>query len=50
MNGKTSILLDHIVSSFTTYAPTLVNGYVLILLLLGAVYPFVTKKMEYIDC
>jgi nucleoside recognition membrane protein YjiH len=45
-NGKTSILLDHIVSAFTTFAPTLVNGYVLILLIGGAAYPFVTKKWK----
>lgn len=45
-NGKSSILLDHIVSALTTFAPMLVNAYVLILLIGGAVYPFVTKKWK----
>ena len=43
-NGKSTILIDHIVSVFTTYTPMLVNGYVLVLLVLGALYPFYTKK------
>ncbi len=43
-DGRSSILLDHIVTALTTYTPTLVNAYVLILLVLGAFYPFVTKK------
>ena len=45
-NGKSSILIDHVVSAITTYTPTLVNAYVLILLVLGAFYPFVTKKWK----
>lgn len=45
-NGKKTILIDHVVSAFSTYAPTLVNGYVLVLLVLGAFYPFVTKKWK----
>ena len=45
-NGKSSILIDHVVSAFTTYTPALVNAYVLILLILGAFYPFVTKKWK----
>ncbi|WP_274308839.1 YjiH family protein [Solibacillus daqui] len=45
-NGKKTILVDHVVSAFSTHMPTLVNGYVLILLVLGAFYPFVTKKWK----
>ena len=45
-NGKSTILIDHVVSAFTKYTPLLVNGYVLILLVLGAFYPFVTKKWK----
>lgn len=45
-NGKKTILVDHIVSALTTYTPMLVNSYVLILLILGAIYPFVTKKWK----
>ncbi|MEK4630225.1 MAG: YjiH family protein [Solibacillus sp.] len=45
-NGKSTILVDHVVSFFTTYTPAFVNGYVLILLVLGALYPFVTKKWK----
>lgn len=45
-NGKSSILLDHIVSALTTFAPMLVNAYVLMLLIGGAAYPFVTKKWK----
>lgn len=45
-NGKTTILVDHVVSFFTAYVPMLVNGYVLILLVLGAFYPFVTKRWK----
>lgn len=45
-NGKSSIILDHIVSALTTYSPMLVNAYVLILLVGGAIYPFVTKKWK----
>lgn len=43
-DGRSSILLDHIVTALTMYTPSLVNAYVLILLVLGAAYPFVTKK------
>lgn len=45
-NGKTSILIDHIVTAFTLYVPTFVNVYVMLLLVLGAAYPFVTKKWK----
>ncbi|VEI06116.1 YjiH family protein [Kurthia zopfii] len=42
-NGKSSILLDHLVSALISFTPMLVNGYVLVLLVLGAAYPFITK-------
>ncbi|ATP38751.1 histidine transporter [Solibacillus sp. R5-41] len=45
-NGKKTILVDHVVNAISTYTPALVNGYVLILLVLGAFYPFVTKKWK----
>lgn len=43
-NGTSTILIDHIVTFIRNNAPTAVTIYVLILLVGGAIYPFVTKK------
>nr|WP_234447855.1 YjiH family protein [Viridibacillus soli] len=43
-NGKSSILLDHIVSWLSTNAPTVVSIYIVIMLLCGAAYPFISKS------
>lgn len=41
IGGTSSIPLDHIVTFFQTYFPSLVPLYALIVILLGAVYPFI---------
>ncbi|MEI4770045.1 YjiH family protein [Psychrobacillus sp. FJAT-51614] len=43
-NGKSSILLDHIVSWLSMNVPTFVTAYIVIMLICGAAYPFVTKS------
>ena len=43
LNGKSSIALDHIVSYIQTAAPEVLPYYALLVILLGAVYPFYTK-------
>ncbi|WP_282171338.1 YjiH family protein [Cytobacillus firmus] len=43
VNGKSSIMLDHIVTSIQTYLPAAVTYYALLVILLGAIYPFYTK-------
>ncbi|WP_346235257.1 YjiH family protein [Lysinibacillus telephonicus] len=45
-NGKSSILIDHIVSFISTSFPTLVTAYVFILLVAGAILPFVNKSWK----
>lgn len=45
-NGNSTILLDHFVSFIIEYLPTGVNTYVLLLLIFGASYPFITKKWK----
>lgn len=45
-NGKSSILIDHIVSFLSTSFPTLVTTYVFILLVVGAILPFVNKSWK----
>ncbi|MGE7623634.1 YjiH family protein [Viridibacillus sp. NPDC096237] len=42
-NGKSSILLDHIVSWLSMNVPTLVTIYIVIMLVCGAAYPFISK-------
>ncbi|MFF3102235.1 YjiH family protein [Viridibacillus arvi] len=42
-NEKSSILLDHIVSWISTNAATFVTVYIIIMLVCGAAYPFITK-------
>ncbi|MED4205089.1 YjiH family protein [Neobacillus mesonae] len=44
LNGKSSIMLDHIVSYIQTAASGALPYYALLVILLGAVYPFYTKK------
>ncbi|MEO4053779.1 YjiH family protein [Solibacillus sp. CAU 1738] len=44
--GKSSILVDHIVTFVSKNAPQLVNVYILLILIFGALYPFVTKKWK----
>lgn len=43
VNGKSSIMLDHIVTAIQTYLPAAVTYYALLVILLGAIYPFYTK-------
>ena len=43
VNGKSSIMLDHIVTFLVDLSPGIVTIYTLLILLLGAIYPFVTK-------
>ncbi|WP_066401105.1 YjiH family protein [Neobacillus mesonae] len=43
LNGKSSIMLDHIVSYIQTAASGALPYYALLVILLGAVYPFYTK-------
>lgn len=42
-NGKSSIILDHIVSSINGWNTSVVTVYALIVLVLGAAYPFINK-------
>ncbi|UFJ39510.1 YjiH family protein [Brevibacillus humidisoli] len=44
VNGSSSIPLDHIVTWFRTSFPSVVPLYALIVILLGALYPFITKS------
>ncbi|NEX80195.1 YjiH family protein [Bacillus thermocopriae] len=41
LNGKSSIMLDHIVSYIQTSVPGVLPYYALLVILLGAIYPFV---------
>jgi nucleoside recognition membrane protein YjiH len=43
-NGKSSIMLDHFVSYIQLVVPSVLPYYALLVILLGAVYPFVTKS------
>lgn len=43
INGKSSIPLDHMVTWVQTTFPTLVPYYALMVILLGAIYPFYKK-------
>jgi nucleoside recognition membrane protein YjiH len=43
IGGKSSIMLDHIVSWIRMQFPAIVPYYAFIVILLGAVYPFITK-------
>ncbi|MBY6053692.1 YjiH family protein [Cytobacillus firmus] len=43
VNGKSSIMLDHIVTAIQTYLPAAVTYYALLVILLGAIYPFYAK-------
>ncbi|CAM3639553.1 YjiH family protein [Aeromicrobium ponti] len=43
MNEKSSIMLDHTVTAIQTAVPALVPYYALLVILLGAIYPFYTK-------
>ena len=44
--GKSSILIDHVVNFLSTSFPTLITAYVFILLVAGAVIPFVNKSWK----
>ncbi len=46
LNGTNSIMLDHIVSGFRTAFSSLTPYYALIVIALGAVYPFVAKTWK----
>ncbi len=48
INGASSIMIDHIVSWIRTSVPSVVPYYALLVMAIGAIYPFYTKKMEYI--
>lgn len=41
---KSSIILDHIVTVIKDLPPTVISGYILLILLLGALYPIVSKS------
>ncbi|GLB60734.1 YjiH family protein [Cytobacillus sp. NCCP-133] len=43
VNGKSSIMLDHMVTAIQTAIPAIVPYYALFVIFLGAVYPFYTK-------
>lgn len=42
-NGKSSIILDHIVSGISQFAPQTITVYALIILIIGAIYPFINQ-------
>jgi nucleoside recognition membrane protein YjiH len=44
LNGKSSIMLDHFVSFIQLAVPSVLPYYALLVILLGAVYPFVTRS------
>ncbi|MDM5225575.1 YjiH family protein [Cytobacillus sp. NJ13] len=44
VNEKSSIMLDHIVTAIQTSVPAAVPYYALLVILLGAIYPFYTKS------
>jgi nucleoside recognition membrane protein YjiH len=44
LNGKSSIILDHFVSYIQLAVPSVLPYYALLVILLGAVYPFVTRS------
>lgn len=44
INGKSSIMLDHIVAGITSLSSQMVTIYALLILLAGAVYPFINKS------
>jgi nucleoside recognition membrane protein YjiH len=46
LNGKSSIMLDHFVSYIQLMVPSVLPYYALLVILLGAVYPFVTKSWK----
>ncbi|EWG10128.1 YjiH family protein [Cytobacillus firmus] len=43
IDGKSSILLDHVVTAIQAFIPSAVPYYALFVILLGAIYPFYTK-------
>ncbi len=44
INGASSIMIDHIVSWIRTSVPGVVPYYALFVMVIGAIYPFYTKK------
>ncbi|HDZ1690928.1 TPA: YjiH family protein, partial [Bacillus anthracis] len=44
INGASSIMIDHIVSWIRTSVPSVVPYYALLVMIMGAIYPFYTKK------
>jgi nucleoside recognition membrane protein YjiH len=44
LNGKSSIMLDHLVSFIQLAVPSVLPYYALMVILLGAAYPFVTRS------
>ncbi|RST59859.1 YjiH family protein [Siminovitchia terrae] len=44
INGKSSIMLDHIVTSISSISSKMVTIYALLILLAGALYPFINKS------
>lgn len=45
-NGKSSILIDHIVNYLSSSFPTLITAYIFILLVAGSLLPFVNKSWK----
>lgn len=43
IDGKSSIMLDHFVTAIQAFIPAAVPYYALLVILLGAIYPFYTK-------
>ncbi len=44
INGASSIMIDHIVSWIRASVPSVVPYYALLVMVMGAIYPFYTKK------
>ena len=44
INGASSIMIDHIVSWIRASVPSVVPYYALLVMAIGAIYPFYTKK------
>ncbi|PGK43909.1 YjiH family protein [Bacillus cereus] len=46
INGTSSIMIDHIVSWIRASVPSVVPYYALLVMIMGAIYPFYTKKWK----
>ena len=49
INGASSIMIDHIVSWIRASVPGLVPYYALLVMIMGAIYPFYTKSGMYLS-